>query len=154
MHRALGIMSGEELWLFDLANAGAVVPLTPLLGVPLTRQWFAGVANVRGALYSVVDFADFCGNGPTRRDSNARLLLIGAAQGSALLVGRTLGLRNLEAMTEQASGHRSRLVWMGPDYRDEQGQIWHSVQTEALLTCPEFLSIGSQHEGGSAFTKG
>ena len=35
--------------------------------VPLTQPWFLGVANIRGNLYSVVDFAGFVGRAGDRR---------------------------------------------------------------------------------------
>lgn len=88
-------LPGGRRWLIDLAESGEVVPLPPLTPAPLTRSWFAGVANIRGALYSVVDFAAWRGGASTPRNAQARLLLIGARHGnnSALLVERALGLR-------------------------------------------------------------
>ena len=94
----LGVASGDDLWLLDLSDSGEVVPLPELTTVPLTKPWFAGIANIRGSLYSVVDFSAFRGGEPTRRNANARLLLVGARHGinSALLVDRTLGLKSLD----------------------------------------------------------
>ena len=71
----LGVQSGNEHWLLELSDSGEVVPLPALTTVPLTRPWFAGIANVRGTLYSVVDFSAFRGGEPTRRNANARLLV-------------------------------------------------------------------------------
>lgn len=94
----LGVASGNDHWLLDLSDSGEVVPLPSLTSVPLTKPWFAGIANIRGTLYSVVDFSAFRGHEPTRRNANARLLLVGARHGinSALLVDRTLGLRSID----------------------------------------------------------
>ena len=144
LRSALGVMSGQERWLFDLAEAGAIVPLTPLIGVPLTMHWFVGIAKVRGTLYSVVDFSAFCGSGQSNRGSDARLLLIGGTQGSALLVDRTLGLRRLDGMRLENAQQPPRHPWMGEDFRDEQGQLWHSVRIKQLLAHPDFLSVGLQ----------
>lgn len=144
IHSALGIASGQAFWLFDLAHAGAIVALPPLLSVPLTRHWFAGIANVRGVLYGVVDFSAFLGGEQTSRSGEARLLLIGPSQGSALLVDRALGLRSLAAMTEQSAQGRPARNWVGSDFRDERGQIWHTVNSRLLLADPDFLSIGLQ----------
>ncbi len=60
----LGLQVGDDRWLVDLADAGEVIPVPPITAVPLTRPWFAGVANIRGNLYSVVDFAAFLGGAP------------------------------------------------------------------------------------------
>ena len=139
----LGVASGGEHWLFDLADSGEVVPLPPLTTVPLTKPWFSGMANIRGTLYSVVDFSAFRGGEPTRRNANARLLLIGAKHGSnsALLVDRTLGLRSpddLEAMPGEASGPG----WMGGMLQDAQGHQWAQMKLKELLADPAFLDIG------------
>ncbi|HQC81397.1 MAG TPA: chemotaxis protein CheW, partial [Accumulibacter sp.] len=61
----LGIQAGTEHWLLDLADSGEIVPLAPLTTVPLTKAWFAGIANIRGNLYSVVDWSAFLGKDAT-----------------------------------------------------------------------------------------
>lgn len=142
----LGIQSGtgeDAFWLLDLADSGEVAPLTTLTPAPLTQTWFAGIANVRGTLYSVVDFSAFRGGDLTLRNPEARLLLIGARHGSnsALLVGRTLGLRAPESLTrvEQPSGNST--AWRGNRYVDEQGAHWTRLRIKALLADPGFLDI-------------
>ena len=60
----LGILAGERRWLVDLTDTGEVIPVPTIASVPLTRAWYAGVANVRGNLYSVVDFSAFLGGAP------------------------------------------------------------------------------------------
>ncbi len=60
----LGMQVGRESWLVDLADAGEVIPVPPITPVPLTRPWFRGVTNIRGNLYSVVDFPAFLGGAP------------------------------------------------------------------------------------------
>ena len=140
----LGIESGADHWLLELSDSGEVVPLPPLTTVPLTKPWFAGIANVRGTLYSVVDFSAFRGGDPTRRNANARLLLVGARHGSnsALLVDRTLGLRNLDDL-EAAPTAAGGPAWAGERRTDAQGRNWTRVEIEALLEDPAFLDIGA-----------
>ena len=55
----LGFQCGGDNWVIELAEAGEILPPPPLSTVPLTRPWFRGLANVRGTLYGVVDFAAF-----------------------------------------------------------------------------------------------
>ena len=81
----LGVQIGEQNWLIDLVEAGEVMPVPPITAVPLTRPWFRGVANVRGNLYSVVDFAEFLGTGSRDRRGAPRLL------GSASAARRAAG---------------------------------------------------------------
>lgn len=140
----LGVESGHNFWLLDLADSGEVVPLTTLTSVPLTKSWFAGVANIRGTLYSVVDFAAFMGLEPTPRNSEARLLLAGARHGinSALLVTRTLGLRPLDNLEPDPAARRDERPWIGDSYLDPQGRRWSRLQVRPLLADRQFIEIG------------
>jgi twitching motility protein PilI len=139
----LGVASGNDLWLLDLSDSGEVVPLPELAPVPLTKPWFAGIANIRGTLYSVVDFSAFRGGPPTRRNANARLLLVGARHGinSALLVDRTLGLKSVDTLdvVPNASGN----PWAGDIRQDSQGRHWTQIRIRELLADSSFLDVGS-----------
>jgi len=142
----LGIESGkgdDAMWLMDLADSGEVAPLTGLTPTPLTQPWFAGIANVRGTLYSVVDFSAFRGGELTPRNPEARLLLIGTRHGSnsALLVGRTLGLRPPESLTRVDEVPATTTDWRGKCYVDAQSVRWTRLRIKALLTDPRFLDI-------------
>jgi twitching motility protein PilI len=142
----LGIESGkgnDAFWLLDLADSGEVAPLTGLTPTPLTQPGFAGIANVRGTLYSVVDFSAFRGGEATLRNAEARLLLIGARHGSnsALLVGRTLGLRTPANLTLIDGGVPNPTAWRGKQYADAQGTQWTRLRIRALLSDPRFLDI-------------
>ena len=53
----LGLDCGGEQWLVRLADAGEVIAVPGVTPVPHTRRWYLGVANVRGNLYGVIDFA-------------------------------------------------------------------------------------------------
>jgi len=142
----LGFESAHEFWLVRLAESGEVIPLTDLTPVPLTKPWFAGVANVRGALYSVVDFSVFRGLEPTPHNSEARLLLVGARAGinAALLVQRTLGLKNPDLFhAASAAGDAPRAApWIGPRLSDAQEHVWTQLEVRSLLATPEFMNIG------------
>jgi len=78
----LGIQSGADYWLLNLSDSGEIIPLTPLTGVPLTKPWFVGIANIRGNLYSVADFSAFQGKEATPQNNSSRLLLIGTRHGN------------------------------------------------------------------------
>ena len=149
----LGIESGAEdvaggsHWLIDLADSGEVVPLPQLAPAPLTKSWFAGIANIRGALYSVVDFSAWRGGAPTPCNAQSRLLLVGARHGinSALLVRRALGLRpqlQMHAAASAASvGAGDTPPWLGGSFTDAQDVIWTQLRIPALLADPNYLDI-------------
>src|SRR5207237_2511987 len=71
----LGLSCGGVRWLIPLADAGEVVTVPTIVGVPMTRRWFLGVANIRGNLYSIVDFAGFLGCDPLPPAATTRLVL-------------------------------------------------------------------------------
>ncbi len=139
----LGVQAGHDYWLLDLADSGEIVPLPPLTYVPLTKPWFCGMANIRGSLYSVVDFSAFQGGEATPQNADSRLLIVGERFGinSALLVNRTLGLRNLEQMQARPADTDPR-PWVGEQYADAQGSVWKRLNLRNLLGQPEFLEIG------------
>jgi twitching motility protein PilI len=139
----LGIQSGADYWLLNLSDSGEIIPLTSLTGVPLTQPWFAGIANIRGNLYSVVDFSAFQGKEATPQNSSSRLLLIGTRHGSnaALLVTRMLGLRNIDDLTP-APADPAAAPWAANAYTDNEGRHWKLLNVRQLLADEEFLEIG------------
>lgn len=140
----LGVQAGNDYWLLNLSDSGEIVPLPPLAPVPLTRPWFAGIANIRGNLYSVADFSAFRGGEPTPTNAASRLLLVGTRHGSnaALLVTRMLGLKNPEQFT-QASDATDGRPWETERLVDADGREWKKLNVRALLTDPDFMEIGA-----------
>jgi twitching motility protein PilI len=139
----LGMQVGAQSWLVDLVEAGEVLPVPPITAVPLTRPWFRGVANVRGNLYSVVDFAAFLGDGVAAVGEQARLLLLGERfrSAAALLVDRSLGLRNPAQLRARAPAP-GRRAWVRAEYEDETGGRWSELDVAELVRDPDFLAVG------------
>ncbi|HEX2332124.1 MAG TPA: chemotaxis protein CheW [Burkholderiales bacterium] len=140
----LGVQVGEQNWLIDLAEAGEVMPVPAITPVPLTRPWFKGVANVRGNLYSVVDFAEFLGTGVSRAGEQARLVLLGERfrSAAALLVDRSLGLRN-PAQLRAREPEPGAASWLRAEYEDEVGARWSELDVVALVGDTGFLAVGN-----------
>lgn len=138
----LGMQVGAESWLVDLADAGEVIPVPPIAPVPLTRPWFRGVANIRGKLYSVVDFPAFLGGAAVAPGEQARLLLLSERfrMSSALLVDRSLGLRSAEQL--QARAGAPGVPWLRAEYADKDGRQWKDLDVAQLVQNPEFLAVG------------
>ena len=138
----LGMQVGAESWLVDLVDAGEVIPVPPIAPVPLTRPWFRGVANIRGKLYSVVDFPAFLGGAGVALGEQARLLLLSERfrMSGALLVDRSLGLRSAEQL--QARAGAARAPWLRAEYADKDGRQWKDLDVAQLVQNPEFLAVG------------
>jgi twitching motility protein PilI len=140
----LALQVGQEGWLVDLSDAGEVLPVPRITPVPLTRGWFRGMANIRGNLYSVVDFSAFSGGAPVVQSEQSRLLLLGERFriGSALLVDRSLGLRNPGQLKAQARDDAAQ-PWLKGGYLDEEGRAWKELDVPQLVLQQEFLTVGA-----------
>lgn len=139
----LGVQAGDDNWLIDLSDSGEIVQAPKLTAVPLTRPWFAGIANIRGSLHAVADFSVFCGGAPAPRNNNTRLLLVGSKHGAnaALLVTRMLGLKNPEDFSA-AGSDPAVPAWGAVRYKDGQGGIWRKLSVRDLLADNDFMNIG------------
>jgi twitching motility protein PilI len=140
----LGILSGGDHWLVRLEEAGEVIPVPRLTPVPLTRRWFRGLANIRGNLYSVIDYAMFCGGEPTHETPDCRLLLVSDRyhMNAALLVSKMLGLRNIQGFEAQAGAEGER-PWASTRYIDGEGRAWRELSMSDLVYNNDFLEAGA-----------
>jgi twitching motility protein PilI len=145
--------AGQGL-LLPLRQAGEIFDLGPLLAVPHTRPWLAGVVNLRGGVCTVVDLARFLGlrdaaaaasTQPATR-STARLVAFNAALGlnGALLIDRLEGLRHAADLQaeEQSAENAARPPFALARWRDAAGRWWQEIDLAALAQSPQFLAIG------------
>ncbi len=141
----LGVQIAGRDWLVDMVDISEVLPLPALTGVPFTKPWFRGIANVRGNLYSVADIAAYedsgattsTGSGQASGDAGNRVLLVAERFefNAALLVDRVLGLHDARNWSQSEVDGRV-------EYRDEEGASWHKLDVRGLLEQAEFLQIG------------
>lgn len=140
----LGLSCAGEQWLIRLADAGEVTAVPPIADVPLTKTWFRGLANIRGNLYSIIDFAGYLGRGNASPAAHNRLVLFGPRVGdlnAGIVVPRVLGLRNLAelapaAATTEAPG------WYAQRWIDADGNAWQEIDLAKLSREPAFLQVG------------
>ena len=139
----LGVQAGNGNWLLKLDDAGEMLPLPDISGVPLTKPWYLGLANIRGVLSSVVDFGAFAGGETTARTPDCRLLLIAERfqSFSGLVITRMLGLRNVQAM--QTVEEAANRPWIAGAFRDDEGRLWHELNIGALVAHEDFLHVGA-----------
>jgi twitching motility protein PilI len=142
----LGLATGGEQWLIRLADAGEVITIPPVATVPLTKPWFLGVANIRGNLYTVIDFAGFLGREPvaTGAAAQSRLVLFGPRAGelrAGIVVQRVLGLRNLAELAPAAPPVDAP-DWYGQRWMDADGGAWQEIDLARLAQNDAFLRVG------------
>jgi twitching motility protein PilI len=141
----LGLDCGGNHWLVRLADAGEVTAVPSMASVPLTKPWFLGLANIRGNLYSVIDFAGFLGRGNAPQAAQNRLVLFGARAGelnAGIVVARVLGLRNLAELAPAAQPADAP-AWYAQRWIDADGNAWQEIDLARLAREPAFLQVGA-----------
>ncbi|MBC3882031.1 chemotaxis protein CheW [Undibacterium sp. LX40W] len=141
----LGVLIGKGRYLIDLKEAGEIVTTGNMTKVPLTKDWYLGVSNVRGSLTSVIDFSRFGGGDPTPVDTSSRVLAFANALSfnSGLLVSKVLGLRNVDQM--QLIDHEENIElkpWLLNRFVDADGNEWWQLSLTLLVQDQNFLHIG------------
>ena len=141
----LGLACGGEQWLIRLADAGEVIAVPQVVPVPMTKPWFTGIANIRGNLFSVIDFAGFLGRGNVvPGGGQSRLLLFGPRAGelnAGIVVQRVLGLRNLAELAPAAPATGAP-EWYAQRWMDADGHAWQEIDLARLAREPAFLQVG------------
>jgi len=135
--RELGVLLGGRLCLLDLTQISEIVPLQPTTPVPLTQEWYLGLANIRGHLTGVIDLARYQGQeAGDSAPSERRLITFAAGLGfnCALQVERVLGLRKLAEMTQLDDARQQ--------FRDADGQQWNRIDLALLVQEPRFSHVG------------
>ena len=154
----LGVLIGAKHWLIDLQQAGEIVAIGSITSVPLTQPWFLGLANIRGSLIAVVDYAYFQTGVPTVADKQSRIIGFAPSLSfnGGLLVSRVLGLRNEADMRpygEAAAVDAASAVGASPatdnrrrriqHYIDSDSVVWQTLDLYALKRDPRFLQVGA-----------
>ena len=146
----LAVKTGGSNYLFPLVQSGEIFPLANLQPVPYCQSWFAGVVNLRGGLFGVVDLAGFI-NGPqpnARSEqslSEASVITVHAALevNCALLVDSLAGLRNADAFAQSSPPNQDSPSYFGNLYTDPGGVKWQEINLQSLSQFPQFLSISA-----------
>ncbi len=138
----LAVEVGGHKCLFPLVQSGEIFPWSEPHPVPYTKDWFVGVANLRGALCGVVNLSRYLGgpsaNHPLSDSPKLRLQerqLIGFHPAleisTVLIVDRLLGLKS----------HRQMKAVGGLQHQDETGQEWREIDLHALSQNASFIDI-------------
>ncbi len=144
----LGVLVGSAHYLLPLTHAGEIFAMTSVTHVPYAAAWFAGVANLRGGLFGVVDLAGFLQIGVVRGEqswANVRLITFNTELeiNCALMVDGLAGLRRPEAFVETLPVAPGAPAWLGVRHTDAQGVAWQELDMRTLSHAAEFLNIGN-----------
>ncbi len=146
----LAIEAGGRRFLLPLVQSGEIFPLAPIQRVPYTKDWFVGVANLRGGLNGVIDLAHLMGLGfsagtSDRTTSESRLVSLHAALGlnAVLWIDRLLGLRSPGQFAAIEDRSPDDPPFITRALVDGQGQRWHEIDLQQLVSEPGFLLIAA-----------
>lgn len=141
----LGVMIGQTRWLLNLQEAGEIVSVGTITKVPLTRDWFLGLTNIRGNLISVIDLARFRGLAATPIEKDSRIVGFAPSLSfnSGLLVSRVMGLRNIAEMELQPANGNGDVPWAAQRYLDRESQVWTELNLSLIVQDPLFLHVGA-----------
>ena len=140
----LGIVIGQTRWLLDLSEVGEIVPVTTITKVPLAKDWYLGLLNIRGNLIGVIDFSRFLELDPTQVENAGRVVTFSPSLGinCGLLVTRVMGLRNIAQMKPESDSSDIAGDWVGQRYRDQESLDWISLKLSSIVQNQRFLHIG------------
>jgi twitching motility protein PilI len=140
----LGVRVGDKNCLLSMNDIAEALPVPQVTVIPHTREWFLGMANVRGVLYGISDLAALNGGGLSRATRDSRILLAHSRFGMnvAFLISQLAGLRNIEEMLP-LKDVIPEAPWLSRQYRDTQGQEWVEVDVRMLLNQQEFLQVAA-----------
>lgn len=95
--RGIGFRVGSRLFVSGIDEINELLAVPVLTPVPGTQPWLLGVANVRGNLVPVIDFARFLFGTRTQPTERTRLLIVRQSGGSvALMVDEVFGQRTVD----------------------------------------------------------
>jgi twitching motility protein PilI len=146
----LAVEAGGKKYLFPLSQSGEIFPWVSTQPVPYTQDWFAGVANLRGGLFGVVDLASYVsGKAPPPKTelarTDSRLVALNAALevNCALLIDKLSGLRNQDAFSDFSEKAPDAPDFFGNQYVDLNGATWQEINLQLLAQQAHFLTIGA-----------
>jgi twitching motility protein PilI len=91
----LGFRLHEHMFVVPLEEVLELMHVPRTTHLPGVKKWVAGVANVRGRLMTLIDFALFFGQGSKRSRAQARIFVIeGEDTYYGLIVDESLGMQH------------------------------------------------------------
>jgi twitching motility protein PilI len=149
-HAWLAVEAGIGRYLLPLAQSGEIHAWSGVFPVPHTEPWYAGLANLRGDLQGVIDWAVFV-EGPApgvlpaadRVTSESRLVCLSPALGvnAALLVDRLMGLRQPGDFSSAEPVADPQQAFIRQRLKDGNGQWWSELDLQMLCADAQFLDV-------------
>ncbi|MGD9659918.1 MAG: chemotaxis protein CheW [Porticoccaceae bacterium] len=114
--------------------------------LPRVKPWVKGVANVRGKLTPIIDFAGFLGSRLTAPPKRQRVLLVEReAVAAGLIVDEVVGMKHfrVDAYSEDRALIPPPLSAFVPGTFLNDGERWVLFRPDALFSNNEFLEVAA-----------
>jgi twitching motility protein PilI len=135
----LAVEIAAEGFVLPLGQSGEIFPWCEPQAIPYTKEWFLGVANLRGALCGVVSLSKYLQLPPTTDSPKASLQdrrLVGFHPSfdlnTVFIVDKLVGLKSQGQLTP--TGLANQL-------RDSQGKLWRELDLEELSKTVAFINV-------------
>lgn len=123
-----------------------VLELPACTRLPRVKKWVRGVANVRGRLLPVVDFAEFLDGRLTTSNKQQRILVLESGNVYVgLLVDQVFGMRHLrmDRYTQSASDVPEVLLPYLDGAFIQDGRRWLLMRPPKLIADPIFMDVAA-----------
>ena len=145
------ILETQKLIGFSVLSAGYVIPLDEISEVlevpdctslPRVKSWVRGVANVRGRLLPIIDFADFLGGKLTGAPRERRVLVF-EIQGAyvGVIVDRVYGMKALPVDSYQPMASESPLGPFIDGKFTGEDQSFELFRPKKLIENDQFMNV-------------
>ena len=144
--RAVSFRVADKQLLLDEHSVAELLTLPVITVIPGTKDWVAGVANVRGQLLPIVNFGDFLFAEPVKPNKLVRVLVIVHEEvRSGLIVDQVNGMRRfpvdtLKPTQDDGLPDAMKLIVDGC-YEEED--IFHIMDVKKLVDESEFMQAAA-----------
>jgi twitching motility protein PilI len=142
----LAVEAAGRGFVFPLSEAGEIFSMVPLMPLPHAKDWFLGVANLRGHLHGVVDLGLFLGLHVAEQGREASTLVAFSPSfdlNAALRIDRLAGLRSEKQFELDAEASAGAPSFVGQRLRDADGRVWQEIRLAPLAKHEAFLRIAN-----------
>lgn len=151
--QTLDIRTNWEGIVFSVGRIRFVAPLDEIreilnyppniTGVPGTKNWVKGVANIRGDLLPIIDLKAYLGEGQTLPGRRNRVLVVDSGGlKTGLLVGEMVGMRHFSEADRHRDGQDELVSEYGAYVKSsfmQDDEVWPIFDIPALFADQRFL---------------
>lgn len=144
--RGFAFRAGDLDMVFPFMGGFEILPEREIQTIPWAVDWVRGITNVRGEIYSVVDFPAYLGLGSVSSIRNATVFLLpDTTVRSALLIAERVTLRSYSEFLPQLSEPEvpAKLNEFLSTVLVDDGRQWHVLDAARLIASRSFLDIAA-----------